>query len=173
VINLIDPILRIRGVGDAVLQGELDYSMRVWLDPEAAHRVPVDAERRRHCRAEPEPAGGLGRVGAAPMPQLQQFQLNIKAVGRLTKPEEFGDIVVRANEDGSWSASGTWRAPSSAPNRSTAHPASDGAPGAAIASTSRLARMRRAGGPRCKLMDRLKRDFPRSRYEMFYDASVS
>ena len=43
----------------------------------------------------------LGRIGAAPAPQAQQFQLTIKTQGRLTRPDEFDNIIVRANPDGS------------------------------------------------------------------------
>jgi len=174
VINLIDPILRIRGVGDAVLQGELDYSMRVWLDPErltAFQLTPSDvvtAVQSQNLQA------ALGRVGAAPMPQLQQFQLNIKAVGRLTKPEEFGDIVVRANEDGSVVRIRDVARTELGAKSLDRYTRIDGAPGAAIAIyQSPGANAVELAGRVAKLMDRLKRDFPEDlEYEMFYDASV-
>ena len=56
-INVIDPLSRIRGVGQATLFGPLDYSMRLWLDPGPADRLQPDAGRCRHRRAEPERAG--------------------------------------------------------------------------------------------------------------------
>jgi len=83
----------------------------------------------------------LGRVGAAPMPQLQQFQLNIKAVGRLTKPEEFGDIVVRANEDGSVVRIRDVARTELGAKSLDRYTRIDGAPGPPLPSTSRLARM--------------------------------
>ena len=100
-INVIDALSRIKGVGQASLFGPLDYSLRVWLDPDrltALRLTPNDvivAVQNQNIQA------ALGRVGAAPVTQQQQFQLTIKTKGRLTRPEEFSDIVLRANPDGS------------------------------------------------------------------------
>ena len=100
-INVIDPLSRIRGVGQATLFGPLDYSLRVWLDPDKLTQygfTPNDvitAIQGQNIQA------ALGRIGAAPIGRDQQFQLSIKTEGRLTKPEEFAAIVLRANPDGS------------------------------------------------------------------------
>ena len=100
-INIIDPLSRIRGVGQATLFGPLDYSLRVWLDPNrltALSLTPSDvitAVQNQNVQA------ALGRVGAAPVSKEQQFQLTIKTKGRLTQPAEFANIVLRANPDGS------------------------------------------------------------------------
>ncbi|MBN9485604.1 MAG: multidrug efflux RND transporter permease subunit [Alphaproteobacteria bacterium] len=100
-INIIDPLSRIRGVGQASLFGALDYSLRLWLDPDrlnAFNLAPSDvvaAVQSQNVQA------ALGRIGSAPTPQFQQLQLTIKTEGRLTKPEEFANIVIRANPDGS------------------------------------------------------------------------
>src|SRR3954469_16822037 len=98
-INVIDPISRIRGVGQATLFGPLDYSLRVWLDPDRltyfglAPGDAITAVQNQNVQA------ALGRIGAAPVSPDQQFQLTIKTKGRLTKPEEFANIVLRANPD--------------------------------------------------------------------------
>jgi HAE1 family hydrophobic/amphiphilic exporter-1 len=100
-INIVDALSRVRGVGQATLFGALDYSLRLWLDPDrlnAFNLAPSDvvtAVQGQNVQA------ALGRIGSAPVPQGQQLQLTIKTQGRLTKPEEFGNIVVRANPDGS------------------------------------------------------------------------
>src|SRR3954452_14053964 len=100
-INIIDPLSRIRGVGQASLFGPLDYSLRLWLDPDrltAMNLSPADvvaAVQSQNVQA------ALGRIGAAPSPQSQQFQLTITTQGRLTQTEQFDQIVVRANPDGS------------------------------------------------------------------------
>src|SRR5882672_3902291 len=100
-INILDPLARIRGVGQASLFGPLDYSLRVWLDPDrltAFKMTPADvvaAVQSQNVEA------ALGRIGAAPTPDAQQFQLTIKTEGRLTRPDQFDNIVVRANPDGS------------------------------------------------------------------------
>jgi HAE1 family hydrophobic/amphiphilic exporter-1 len=100
-INIVDPLARIRGVGQATLFGPLDYSLRLWLDPDrltAYNLTPADvvaAVQSQNVQA------ALGRVGAAPTEERQQVQLTIKTLGRLTRSEEFGNIIVRANPDGS------------------------------------------------------------------------
>ena len=100
-INVIDPLSRIKGVGQATLFGPLDYSLRIWLDPDrltSFNLTPNDvitAVQGQNVQA------ALGRIGAAPVASEQQFQLTIKTKGRLTQPAEFADIVLRANPDGS------------------------------------------------------------------------
>jgi HAE1 family hydrophobic/amphiphilic exporter-1 len=100
-INVVDDLARIRGVGQATLFGALDYSLRLWLDPDrltALSLTPTDvvnAVQGQNVQA------ALGRIGSAPTPQGQQLQLTIKTLGRLTKVEQFQNIVVRANPDGS------------------------------------------------------------------------
>ena len=100
-INIIDPLARIRGVGQASLFGPLDYSLRLWLDPDrltAFNLTPADvvaAVQSQNVQA------ALGRIGAAPSPQHQQLQLTITTEGRLTRTDEFQNIILRANPDGS------------------------------------------------------------------------
>jgi len=100
-INVLDALSRVRGVGQASLFGALDYSLRLWLDPDrltALGLTPADvvaAVQNQNVQA------ALGRIGSAPTPTNQQFQLTIKTQGRLSRIDEFADIVVRANPDGS------------------------------------------------------------------------
>jgi len=100
-INIIDPLSRIEGVGQVTLFGPLDYSLRIWLDPDRLtedNLTPNDvitAVQGQNVQA------ALGRVGAAPVTSQQQLQLTIKTKGRLTRPEEFANIILRANPDGS------------------------------------------------------------------------
>jgi hydrophobic/amphiphilic exporter-1 (mainly G- bacteria), HAE1 family len=100
-INVIDPLARIKGVGQVTLFGPLDYSLRIWLDPDRLtelHLAPNDvisAVQNQNVQA------ALGRVGAAPITNEQQYQITIKTKGRLTNPAEFGAIILRANADGS------------------------------------------------------------------------
>ncbi len=100
-INVVDPLARIRGVGQATLFGPLDYSLRLWIDPDklaSFNLTPADvvaAVQSQNLQA------ALGRIGSAPVPQNQQLQLTIVTEGRLSDPREFEDIIVRANRDGS------------------------------------------------------------------------
>src|SRR6266513_1034583 len=100
-INLIDPVARIRGVGQATLFGPLDYSLRIWLDPDRLTELNLTPNDVISAVQNQNVQAALGRVGAAPITNEQQVQINIKTTGRLTRPEEFAAIVLRANPDGS------------------------------------------------------------------------
>src|SRR5262249_19171161 len=100
-INIIDPLARIRGVGQATLFGPLDYSLRVWLDPDRLTELNLTPNDVIQAVGNQNIQAALGRVGAPPVPSEQQVQINIKTKGRLTQPEEFAAIVLRANPDGS------------------------------------------------------------------------
>jgi hydrophobe/amphiphile efflux-1 (HAE1) family protein len=100
-INVMDELARVPGVGQALLFGRLNYSMRVWFDVQrliSLNLTPTDviaAIQAQNVQA------AVGRVGAPPIDKDQQIQLNVQTQGRLTTPEQFGDIVLRANPDGS------------------------------------------------------------------------
>ena len=100
-INVLDTIARVPGVGSATLFGALDYSMRIWFDTNrliGLNLAPSDiitAIQQQNIQAP------VGRVGARPTSDDTQFQINLQTKGRLSTPEEFGNIVIRANPDGS------------------------------------------------------------------------
>src|SRR3954469_16054473 len=99
-INILDEIKRINGVGDALMLGPLDYSMRIWFQTDKLTGyglTPADiiSAIQKQNRVAP-----VGRIGAQPMADAS-FQLNIQTQGRLVDTEEFGNIIVRANPDGS------------------------------------------------------------------------
>src|SRR5437588_7461130 len=100
-INIIDPLARIKGVGQATLFGPLDYSLRIWLDPDRLTELNLTPNDVIAAVQSQNIQAALGRVGAAPIEREQQLQINIKTKGRLTQPEEFAGIVLRANADGS------------------------------------------------------------------------
>lgn len=100
-INILDNLARTPGVGLASLFGRMNYSMRIWFDIErltALGLMPSDITRAIAAQNVQAP---VGRIGAQPVPDDQQFQFNVSTQGRLTTPEEFGAIVLRANPDGS------------------------------------------------------------------------
>ena len=100
-INVLDELSRTPGVGQASLFGLLKYSMRIWFDVTrlvSLNLAPSDviaAIQSQNVQA------AIGRIGARPIENNQQFQLNLQTQGRLTTPAEFGRIVLRANKDGS------------------------------------------------------------------------
>src|SRR5713101_5723475 len=100
-INIIDQLARIKGVGQATLFGPLDYSLRIWLDPDRLTELNLTPNDVISSVQSQNIQAALGRVGAAPITSEQQVQINIKTTGRLTRPEEFAAIVLRANPDGS------------------------------------------------------------------------
>jgi HAE1 family hydrophobic/amphiphilic exporter-1 len=100
-INVIDALSRIRGVGQASLFGPLDYSMRIWLDPDKLTALNLTPDDVIAQLSNQNIQAALGRVGAAPVERDQQFQLTIKSKGRLTTTDEFSAIILRANPDGS------------------------------------------------------------------------
>src|SRR5262249_18458721 len=100
-INVIDPLARIKGVGQVTLFGPLDYSLRIWLDPDRLTELSLTPNDVIAAVQSQNVQAALGRVGAAPTRSEQQVQINIKTTGRLTQPEEFANIVLRAIPDGS------------------------------------------------------------------------
>ncbi|MGH7087873.1 MAG: efflux RND transporter permease subunit, partial [Stellaceae bacterium] len=100
-INIVDPLSRIPGVGQVVLFGPLDYSLRIWLDPNRLTEYNLTPNDVIAAVQGQNVQAALGLVGAAPVNKEQQLQLTIKTKGRLTQPDEFANIVLRANPDGS------------------------------------------------------------------------
>jgi len=101
IINVLDVLSRTPGVGQARLFGALNYSMRIWFDTQRLNNLqltPADVIAAIQAQNVVAP---VGRIGARPIGKDQQFQLNLQTQGRLTTPEQFGSIVLRANPDGS------------------------------------------------------------------------
>src|SRR6516225_10492658 len=101
IINVLDVLSRTPGVGQARIFGALNYSMRIWFDTQRLDNLqltPADVVSAIQAQNVEAPAG---RIGARPIGKDQQFQLNVQTQGRLTTPEQFGNIVLRANPDGS------------------------------------------------------------------------
>src|SRR6201997_769916 len=101
IINVLDVLSRTPGVGQARLFGALNYSMRIWFDTQRLNNLqmtPADVIAAIQAQNVEAP---VGRIGARPIGKDQQFQLNVQTQGRLTTPEQFGNIVLRANPDGS------------------------------------------------------------------------
>src|SRR3546814_20596430 len=84
-----------------MLFGALDYSMRIWLDPDKLTNLRLTPAEVAAAIQSQNVQAAVGRIGAAPVSRDQQFQLTITTPGRLTRPEEFEKIVVSANPDGS------------------------------------------------------------------------
>lgn len=99
-INLMDRLSRVPGVGEASLFGAREYSMRIWVDLERMNSLGVSVQEIIQAVQTQNTQAAVGRVGAAPLSNAIDFQLNISTQGRMVSEEEFGNIVVRAAEDG-------------------------------------------------------------------------
>ncbi|SDR21420.1 efflux RND transporter permease subunit [Pseudovibrio sp. Tun.PSC04-5.I4] len=100
-INIVDELKRISGVGDASVFGAQDYSMRIWIDPPKLRALNLTADDVIAAVQSQNKQAAVGRIGAAPVAADQQLQLTVTAKGRLNTVEEFQNILLRANPDGS------------------------------------------------------------------------
>src|SRR5438270_4198558 len=99
-IQVKDAIARLKGVGDVTFLGPRDYSMRIWLDPEKLARLNMTPNDVINAVREQNVQVAAGRLGQAPAPKGQSFQLTVKTLGRLTEEDEFRNIVVKVGEQG-------------------------------------------------------------------------
>ena len=100
-INLVDQIKRVKGVGDVRNFTAQDYSMRVWLMPDKLASLGITPSDIYNAIQEQNAQAPAGRIGAEPAPKGQESQFNVRAQGLLKSPEEFAEIIVRSNNDGS------------------------------------------------------------------------
>jgi HAE1 family hydrophobic/amphiphilic exporter-1 len=99
-LHLRDELLRVEGVGDAQVFGNHDYAMRIWLDPDkAASRNLTAEEIIAALQAQNVQVSG-GILNQPPVPKPGAFQLNVKALGRLSDPSQFADILLKADAQG-------------------------------------------------------------------------
>ncbi|MCM1028157.1 MAG: efflux RND transporter permease subunit [Pseudoflavonifractor sp.] len=99
-LNVVDELSRIDGVGDVGAYGAGQYSMRVWLDPEKMRvrgLTPADVTEVIESQNMQVSAGA---VGAAPLAGPEAFEFTLTSKGRLTDPEEFGNIIIRSSSNG-------------------------------------------------------------------------
>jgi HAE1 family hydrophobic/amphiphilic exporter-1 len=100
-INVLDALARIEGVGQVNLFGPLEYSMRVWLDPDKLTSLNLTPNDVVTAIQSQNVQAAVGRIGASPVSQDQQLQFTITTLGRLTTADQFEKIIIRANPDGS------------------------------------------------------------------------
>jgi len=100
-INLRDQLLRIPGIAQVDLFGGTDYGLRIWLKPDRLAQLKLTPSDVISAIKEQNLEAPAGRIGQAPTPEDQKFTLTVSAPGRLIKPEEFENIIIRENPDGS------------------------------------------------------------------------
>ena len=95
-----DELAQIKGVGDVTYLGQLDYSMRVWIDPDKMAARDLSASDVVNALREQNVQVAAGALGRPPVPGGQAFQYTLSTLGRLTGTEEFGSIIVKTGQDG-------------------------------------------------------------------------
>ncbi|HEX4411103.1 MAG TPA: multidrug efflux RND transporter permease subunit [Xanthobacteraceae bacterium] len=100
-INLLDQIKSTPGVGDATLWGPQDYAMRAWVRTDRLTGLNLTTGDIINAIQSQNIQAAVGRIGARPISDDQQLQLNIQTKGRLSTTKEFENIVIRTNPDGS------------------------------------------------------------------------
>ena len=100
VINIQDQIARVPGVSRVQVFGGT-YALRVWVEPDKMAQLGVTAPEVIAAIQTQNNVNPAGQIGGEPIPKGQQFTYTVRTQGRLVKPEEFGDIIIRANADGS------------------------------------------------------------------------
>ncbi len=95
-----DRLARIYGVSDVTLFGSREYSMRIWLDPNKLASLKINAARVAAAIREQSKQVAAGKLNAPPIEAEVAHELMITTKGRLEKPEEFADIIIKASDDG-------------------------------------------------------------------------
>jgi HAE1 family hydrophobic/amphiphilic exporter-1 len=95
-----DALKRIPGVADVIIFGERKYSMRLWLDPVRMAGRSLTAPDVVSALSEQNVEVGAGQVGQQPAKEGQQYQVSVRAIGRLSEPSQFDNIILKTNADG-------------------------------------------------------------------------
>ncbi len=98
--NVRDELLRLDGVGDVTIFGERQYSLRIWLDPERLAGFGMTSGDVIRAVQEQNIQVSGGALNQEPTPTDGAFQLTVTTQGRFDKPEQFGEVIVRATADG-------------------------------------------------------------------------
>ncbi len=100
-LNVLDELKRIPGVGEAMIMGAKDYAMRVWLRPDRLAQLGLTPGDVVSAIREQNAQFAAGQIGAEPLKHPVDFTYTVTTKGRLEEPEEFGEIIIRSNPDGS------------------------------------------------------------------------
>ncbi|HET9694420.1 MAG TPA: multidrug efflux RND transporter permease subunit [Steroidobacteraceae bacterium] len=99
-LNVVDELRRIPGVGDVQIFGSKDYSIRVWLRPDVLAKLGLTPGDVAEAIREQNAQFAAGRIGQEPMEGPVDFTFSVTTQGRFTDPEEFGNIIVRTSDTG-------------------------------------------------------------------------
>ncbi len=100
-LNLVESLKRVKGVGDAMIFGAKDYSIRIWMDPLKLSKYSLATTDVIAAIKEQNNQYAAGKIASEPIAEKQMYTYTIQTPNRFENPTQFGDIVIRANEDGS------------------------------------------------------------------------
>jgi hydrophobic/amphiphilic exporter-1 (mainly G- bacteria), HAE1 family len=99
-INLNDALTRVRGISNVQISGAGEYAMRLWLKPDQLATLNLSVPDIVNAVQAQNTVNSAGQIGSEPVPHGQEYTYTARAQGRLTTPEEFGEIVIRQQSDG-------------------------------------------------------------------------
>ncbi|TWR28918.1 efflux RND transporter permease subunit [Mucilaginibacter pallidiroseus] len=99
-VNIINELSRLKGVGSAKILGSRQYAMRIWLKPDRMRAYNVSTEEVMEAMAQQSVIGSPGRLGQSTGKRSQSLEYVLTYEGRYNKPEQYQNIIVRANKDG-------------------------------------------------------------------------
>jgi HAE1 family hydrophobic/amphiphilic exporter-1 len=100
-INVVDALFRVPGVGDVNVFGATQYAMRIWVNPDVLAKLGISVTDIANAVRQQSTVNPSGQVGAEPAPTGKEMTYTVRSQGRLQTPEEFSQIVIRENPDGS------------------------------------------------------------------------
>ena len=98
--NIKDSLVRLKGVSDVYIFGEMEYSMRIWMDPDRLTALGLTADDVIAAIRQQNIQAAVGSIGSEPVADSQQIQYTLRAKGRLNEVEDFKNIIVRTNDRG-------------------------------------------------------------------------
>ncbi len=98
-INLVNPLLRTPGVGNVQVFGAGEYAMRIWLQPARLAALGITVSQIQNAVQQQNRVNPIGKVGAQPATPGQSTTYTVRSAGRLSTPEDFGNIILRATPD--------------------------------------------------------------------------
>ncbi len=100
-VNVLNDIKRVKGVGDARIFGSRDYSIRVWIDPVKLQKYQLSTTEVIRAIEEQNAQYAAGKIANEPLEEKQMFTYTVKTPSQFETPEEFDNILIRSNPDGS------------------------------------------------------------------------
>jgi HAE1 family hydrophobic/amphiphilic exporter-1 len=100
-INMKDTIYRVKGVGQVTIFGAADYALRIWVNPDKLAKLNLTVPDLVNAVKQQSNVNPAGKVGGEPAPPGTELTYTVRAKGRLETTDQFGDVIVRLNPDGS------------------------------------------------------------------------